>query len=68
MSTHEADPSDPERLARQYVDLWQEQAARVSTDPRLRESWQALTGWLHDRTADQSGAEATDDSIGDSAA
>ena len=53
-----ADTADMDALAKRYIDLWQEQLARVSADPSVTEAWQSIfdaaaktMGWTPDAVA-----------------
>ena len=50
-----AEPADMDALAKRYIDLWQEQLARVSADPSVTEAWRSVfeaatknMGWTPD--------------------
>ena len=36
-------PPDPNKLAQDWVTLWQSELSAMAADPEIRESWQALT-------------------------
>ncbi|MDJ0951039.1 MAG: hypothetical protein QNJ94_19180 [Alphaproteobacteria bacterium] len=40
-----ADKPDLDRLARQYLDLWQDQVAAMAADPSVAEAMSRLLGW-----------------------
>ncbi len=53
-----ADPADMDALAKRYIELWQEQLSRVSTDPSITEAWRSVfeaaaknIGWTPDAVA-----------------
>jgi hypothetical protein len=53
-----ADPADMDALAKRYIELWQEQLAKVSADPSVTEAWRFVfesaaknMGWTPDAIA-----------------
>ena len=53
-----ADPADMDALAKRYIELWQEQLSRVSTDPSITDAWRSVfeaaaknMGWTPDVVA-----------------